>query len=165
MTTYCPPSRRDWNIPFSVCSSVRCFHLGALGCPASSCCLLSPPLPPRLWLLYASLDPRGSPSIRKARSVSHCFLLAGYSHSCCHGNVESEQCFLFQRAACSLLAEAFWTRVEGKRLPPGFEASALWGPERSPHPTPSCWYPTPRLKSGYQLPSETPEPPGSGFRS
>ena len=50
-------------------------------------------------------------------------------------------------------------------LSPGFEASALWGPEWSPDPTPSCWHSALHPKSGYQLPPDSPEPPGSGFRS
>ena len=76
------------NIPFSIRLSVRCSHLGVLGPPASSCCHLCLPLPPRLWLLGTNLAPRGLLSPRKARSVSHWFPLAGYPHNCCHGNVE-----------------------------------------------------------------------------
>ena len=128
LTTYCPPSRHNCNSPFSICLSVRHSHLGVLGLPTSSCCQ---PLPPSSSQTAAAVHESGPPESRQdpGKQVSPWFLLAGYSHNCCHGNVEMGQCFPFQQAACSLLAEASWPQDEGQGLPPEFEASAVWGPK------------------------------------
>lgn len=101
LTTYCPPSRHDCNIHSSICpvSGALIWELwGTRHLPAASCLplfLSGCGCCTRVWA------PEGR-RVSEARLVSHWFLLTGYPHSCCHGNVESEQSFF--SPACSQLS-------------------------------------------------------------
>lgn len=147
LTTYCPPSRYDSNIPFSVhwcqvlsSGSSRALCIFLLSCLAPSS---------RARLLCTEVWTPAPEGQRVPGRQGRCLPvpIPGNSHSCCRGNVEGEA--VLSLSACSLLSPCrslSQAQVEEQRLPPGLEASALQEPERSPHPTPSWWHPAPLPK-------------------
>ena len=101
---------------------------GTLPLPAARLC---PPLPPRLWLLYTRLDP---PELSRVPGrQGRC--LTGSRYTGAHTTAAVG--LLIGGAVLSLPVGSLLSpcrnlqpQVEGQRLPPGFEASALPGPEQ-----------------------------------